>query len=182
MKNCPIDSDQLHGGTPCPRPGGAVRDVTVDAPQQFYFCSICKDCWTGVRLEAGESYQIRIVGDPTSWADGGWKAASATEAIGGWTSLSDIPGTAWWEILVKGPFVWWGGKSKRVPEAGWFQIFFAIRSETGTDTAPARLERLEQTFDSPVRGELYFFVNDHPDYYEKNNTGRMSLEISLVQN
>jgi hypothetical protein len=32
-----------------------------------------------------------------------------------------------------------------------------------------------------VSGELYFFVNDHPKYYEKNNTGRMSLEISLVR-
>lgn len=82
---------------------------------------------------------------------------------------------------MKGPFVWCGARSRRVPDADWFQVFFVIRDARGADSDPVRLETPDQSFASPASGELYFFANDHPDYYEKNNTGRMSLEISLEE-
>lgn len=181
MKTCPIDRAQMENEVPCPRPGGELRRVTPEKPQEFHFCSICKECWTGVVLEADKDYQIRVLADPDTWADGPWQAATAAEALEGWGSLSDIPATQWWEHVVKGPFVWWGARSRRVPQADWFQVFFVVRDTAGTETQPVRLERLEQAFTPPIGGELYFFANDHPKFYERNNTGRMSLEISLAR-
>ena len=57
----------------------------------------------------------------------------------------------------------------------------AVRDAAGEDSEPQRLVKVDQSFKAPLSGELYLFVNDHPDYYEKNNSGRMKLEISLPQ-
>ena len=179
MNECPLNKSEMEGGVQCPKLGEELRHVAVDAPQRFYLCSICHECWSGIVVEAGKDYRIQIIGEPQSWGDGAWKAATAEEALKGWSSLSDIPDTKWWQYPVVGPFVWWAKRSRRVPESDWFQIFFAVRDATGTDSEPIRLQTVEQVFSSPASGELYLFANDHPAYYEKNNTGRMLLEISL---
>lgn len=180
MKPCPIDKD-AYDQNGCPAASGDLAAVTAEAPQRFEFCSICPQCYTGIAVEAGQTYRLRIVGDPERWADGDWKPATAAEALEGWATLSDIPGTPWWKRAVFGPFIWMAKDSRPVPGADWFQVFFAIRDAGGSGSDPLRLKDVEQTFTAPRSGELYFFVNDHPDYYEKNNEGRMTLEISLIE-
>ena len=117
-----------------------MRPVAADAPERFYFCSICPECATGIALEKGKRYTIRILADPESWSDGGWTAATVEEALEGWSSLSDIAGTKWWEHVLKSPFVWLAKGSRPVPDSDWFQIFFAVRDAAGQDGKPERLE------------------------------------------
>lgn len=181
VKSCPLDKAAYDRAGGCPAAGGELVAVTGEVPQTFGFCSICVQCWTGIAVEAGKNYRLRIVGEPERWADGDWTAATAEEALEGWATLSDIPETPWWKHAVAGPFIWMAKGSRPQPEADWFQVFFAVRDAGGSGSDPVRLKEAEQTFTAPRDGELYFFVNDHPDYYVDNNTGRMTLEISLIQ-
>ncbi len=181
VKPCPLNEGEIASGVECLGPGRyGDRDlavVTPGAPQRFQFCCICKKCWTGVLVEAHKHYRLRVIGEPDSWTDASWRPATLDETLAGWRTVADHPDIPSWQRPGTALLFRIGARWRPVPDADWFQVFFAIRDASGEDSEPERLERREQSFDAPLAGELYFFANDHPWRYG-NNTGRMILEIS----
>lgn len=177
VKQCPLDESELSAQS-CPGPGGELRDVDRAMPQLFYACAICRHCWSGVRVKSGMTYRIRAIGDPDAWMDADIPFPTADAALAGYERVSDARDMPWWSGWLLDLVFRWKARSRPVPDADWFQLFAAVGSAAGDDSAPLRITA-DGRFVAPADGELFTFVNDHPDHYD-NNSGRMTLEISLT--
>lgn len=177
VKQCPLNESEMAVRS-CPVPGGVLRDVDGATPQLFHACAICRHGWSGVRVTAGVAYRIRIIGDPDAWMDADIAFPTADAALAGFHRVSDARDMPWWSGWFLDMVFLWQARSRPVRDADWFQLFAAVGSSAGGDGAPTRITA-DGKFVAPANGELFMFVNDHPDHYD-NNSGRMTLEISIA--
>lgn len=177
VKQCPLNDSEMAAQS-CPDAGGVLRDVDRGVPQQFYACAICRRCWSGVRVKAGASYQIRVIGDPDTWMDKDISFPTADAALTGFHRVSDARDMPWWSGWFLDAIFRWQARKRPVRDADWFQLFTAVGTPAGGESAPIRIT-MEGRFVAPAEGELFTFVNDHPNHYD-NNSGRMILEIGLA--
>jgi hypothetical protein len=128
---------------------GEFRDVLVDAAHP------CNP--TGVLVDAGATYLIRVVEELAPWKD--WWIDSSFEK--GWTGVARIV-----ERLAR----------KRAVHPG-LPMFVLL---AGVDESPAFLVGAGTTFSGSADGRLFFFANDWPHAYA-NNSGCLRVKVQREQ-
>lgn len=148
----------LQGCTSCPTSdalcwrslrAGEYRDTLVDAASPRNP--------TGVLVDAGATYSIRVVEELAPWKD--WWIASSFET--GWTGVARIV-----ERLAR----------KRAVHPGVPMFVLLAR----VDESPAFLVGAGTMFSGSADGRLFLFANDWPHAYA-NNSGCLRVKVQLEQ-
>ncbi len=136
--------------------------MAIDQTHPFKVYAPLRYSWSGVRLEKGAIYSVRVPAGQT------WEDKDIVCGARGWTT-AELP---WLKEKIIRRFE----DDRRVPSANWFELIGSIDDDGDSFF---RISDGLAEFKAPESGDFYAFSNDLATTYS-NNEGEITVEISRV--
>lgn len=152
-----ITSNVVKARSPAGKVGKDLASLTITKDEKLRTFTTDKILASGIRVEKGLVYTVKITSTETPWKDASYDAGP--------------------EGILKKPSSMMSifGSQKRLPSAQYFHLLGSI----GKASSKPFLVKDGIPFTAHETGELFLFVNDVPGFYG-NNTGKSELRIMLV--
>lgn len=152
-----LPGDELHQS-------GKGKPLEVGQKARIEIRAIEKFCWSGVRVEAGATYEFRIAQHET------WTDATIECGPEGWKTEQ----LSWFKEAFVRPLE----DNRRVPDAAWFELIGSV-SDDGQELHRIGAGGPDNRLTARRTGDLFCFAND-VDWKYGNNSGALHAIVQRV--